>query len=231
MYSLVDKLSDRFSEWSNITNEYIKLHYTLSDSEDIQQKFENSVLKMHKILEELLLNFIKFGRFKDKFSSVQMSVFPDFGQVAVVFSQKLQTEFEFGINNEGFFMSTYVTNPECLIKVKDDFWIELTSLFSLGVFKFTENACITPLTEEEKSAEKIFQKAKSNVFKIVSDYILLSLNNPDSLIDFGWFEIKWPFNQTDWEHLIVNGCQAFKKLYRLNYLLYKAGKRKKQHAK
>lgn len=213
------KISSHFSKWDKVLSEYIKSYYSIDHID--QEKYRNVVLELHEILNKMLSVFIEIGKFKDQLGlPAKIEIFPTFGQAAVVTSQKMGTEFSLGIDDDSFFLQTYIYHPWHLKKMKEDFWIEFTSLCSLGDFQFVENAGLA--SEEGKQAEKIFKNAKSSVFQLIRNVILLELYDSNSLIDLGWLEIRWPFNKINWEVLIRNGSLAFKKLYKLNYMLYRA---------
>jgi len=109
----------------------------------------------------------------------------------------------------------------------NDFCTTFTELFSFGKFSFQENA--VPTFDRKKPAPDIFKGGKSDIYTLIRNYILLELYSEGSL-DLGWFRIEWPHN-TSWEVLIRNGCDAFKRIYRLNYMLYRVEYLRRQSRK
>ena len=72
------------------------------------------------------------------------------------------------------------------------------------------------LTDQYKH---LLRNNRSNLFKLLRNYILLDINKKSS-IDIGWLSLKWA-KEISFEQLLTKGCQAFKNLYTIDYLLYK----------
>ncbi len=68
---------------------------------------------------------------------------------------------------------------------------------------------------------KLFKNAKSSIFQLVRNYILLEAYDGSS-DDLGSLEIKWPLTAS-WTELITNAAKAFRYIYRVNYMLYRKG--------
>jgi len=183
------------------------------ESSDIAYK--KAAAELNSVFAAILSFFVVHSGVKAKFSSPQYQ-FVMSGQGVSVKSEKMNTEICFGIYRNEFFMDSYIEYPWYLKNMDDEFWANSLELDSLGKFKFQENA--TPSSSEAKNILKTMGKSKSNIFNMIRNYILLE--NSGGSIDLGSLEIMWPIN-TPWEKLLHNGVGVFKRLYRINYLLYR----------
>lgn len=221
-------LSHHFKEWNHIIQDYHELFYENYDSQDPDQY--NKVIRVHNIFETILKFFTRYGEFKDSWDfPARINLFPSIFY-ATVGSEKIGLEFDFGINDyENFFLSTHLIYPYNIKNMNDIFWSHFSELVSFGQFEFLENFWRSS-DEVEKSLKK-FKNSSSNIFRLIRNYILLELYEGGSA-DYGSLEIKWPIS-TSWDIIIKNGASAFKRLYQINYMLYrneylriKMGKRK-----
>lgn len=139
------------------------------------------------------------------------------GQQAIVKSEKLDLDFIIGIYHREFFLTTDLIYSYYIKNMDNSFWSHFTVLDSLGHFNLLENSLQS--SDKSKLAKKEFKNVNSSIFRLIRNHIIFELIDGGSA-DCGSFEIKWPVS-TSWEVIIKNGSSAFKRLYRINYILYR----------
>lgn len=78
-----------------------------------------------------------------------------------------------------------------------------------------------PSSPEAQNFLKELKNSKSNIFRVIRNYILLEVYEEDSS-NLGSLEIKWPLTAS-WIDIVSNCVKAFAGLYKINYMLYKVG--------
>jgi len=213
-------LFHHFEDWDDIMRDYYELTYGKDndDADDLDKNIKNT-LELHNIFETLLMYFTRYGKFKDSWGfPARMNDFP-FRQHATVGSGKLGVDFDFGLDYGNLFLSTYIRYPSFIKNMDNTFWSLFTELDSLGQFNFVENSF--PSSNDAEIAMKKFKNSNSSIFKLIRNHIFFEHYDGGS-VDYGWLEIKWPIS-TSWDIIVKNGSSAFKNLYRINYMLYRAG--------
>lgn len=208
--------SYKFEKWNQQMKEQIEVNYHLKDFDDKER--DKIFYSTNELLFEISENFFRYGNFKDDWDTSKCYL--NFGgQNLLLKSLKMNFTFDWGVDNDQFYLQSYLTHSENLRYMKDDFWEMMLGLSQYGDFKFVENAGLD-------SQQRIkFENKTSNVFRLIRNYILFQVddsadNRRHSDLDLGWFEIRWNFG-TDWAKVLENSCKAFKDLYRLNYQLWK----------
>ena len=205
----------KFDEWDRVYKDFLCINF--GDDDLSEEKHVEISLQFQSILSDIVQLFIYFGKFRDDWDLPgKMNIYP-FGQEAIIKSKKLNHEFSFGLYASEFFIETYVIYPWNLKHMPDDFWITFTELSKFGAFTFQDNAF--PVFDNGKPLPEAFKYGRSNIYKIIRNCILLEQFSEGSL-DLGWFKITW-HRETQWNILIRKGCEAFKRIYKLNYLLYR----------
>lgn len=210
-------LSSHFAEWYDVMRDYYELVYENDVEYDFDSKYEQTTFKLHNIFETILNFFTRYGEFKDCWDFPARINFSRFGQWATVSSDKLNISFDFGFDYAYFFLNTYLRYPSNIKHMNDEFWSNFIALESLGHFNFLENSF--PSSGDSEMAMKEFKNSKSNISRLIRNHIFFELFDGGSL-DYGWLEIKWPIS-TAWDIIIKNGASAFKRFYRINYMLYR----------
>lgn len=212
-----ESLSCHYSEWNNIFRKHFQFAYESDDEkDDLTNEIEVS-LEVHNVFETILKFFTRCGQFKDTWHfPARLHVFL-FGQLASVRSEKMGVEFDFGIDHSDFFLSSELRYPSHIRNVDDKFWAHLIGLQSIGRLEFLEN--IVPSWNGANKAMKVLKNAKSSLFQVIRNYILLEMYQEEAS-DLGSLEIKWPVTAS-WDLIIKNGLCAFDKLYKINYMLYR----------
>lgn len=216
--TIINKNSKKYTIWNNHLEEHFELNfsnleYCLADKERI-------FYQTNELLFEIAKNFYSYGNFKDNWdnSKCHLNIF---GQNLLLKSLKTNQTFDWGIENDNFYLQSYFYYPENIRHMKDDFWELILGLKNYGEFKFVENSGLN------SKDRKKFENKTSNIFRIIRNYMLFqveTINSNDfqktTYQDLGWLEIKWKAG-TDWSELLENSCKAFKDLYRINYMLWK----------
>jgi hypothetical protein len=212
----VQLLSSHFPEWDNTMSRYEKQLYD-DDNDDVSDEDVSTVGEVHKIFETILKACTTCGAFRDTWDfPAKFSLMP-FGQETVVHSKKMGAEFVLGGEHHDIFLRTCFLGPAYIRNMGDEFWSCFVELRSLGDFRFEENAWLS--SPEGGKAMKGFKNTKSNIFRIIRNYILLEIYQGDSA-DLGSLEIKWPVT-LPWNELISRAVRAFGYFYKMNYMLYK----------
>lgn len=204
---LIDDNSHKFGEWIDIIN----LHNQLS----IEERLE-FVVKVADVLGEISELFFKCGAFKDKFDNSQMHL-NLYGPSLIIKSSKTDCTFNLGIDNNGFYLHTYLKHSDSLRFMKDTFYRDIFFLNDLGYFKLVENEFYSG--ETRSKYPDFFNNNKSTIFRLLRNYFVGTTEKERNII-LGDFEISWTYD-TNFYDIISNGCLAFKTLYKLNYSLWK----------
>lgn len=212
----LNQLSHNFKEWDNILHTCYRCH-ALSQEIDTELSFQ-----MQKLLDEILELFIGSFRTREQWG--------DFKTYPSIYSHNVHTvstqtgvQIEFGVNfsqldrGHVFYLDSSIVKPHNLRRMKDNFWQKFLSLENIGDFVFNEN--VIPNSE----ANKLFVNKKSNLFKLIRNFMLITMHNPESIRDIGNLTIKWDIMNMDWKEMIENANSAFLIFYSLNQMLYKSG--------
>ena len=210
----IKTLSGEFTKWDHLVSMFLEAEYS-DENEFSEKEYQSVLIQLNNVLADALTTFADFSGTKDKFSDPQYRLIT-MGQCLSIASEKMGIEFSFGIYQNSFFIETFIQYPWYLKSMDDSFWQLFLDLEALGNFKFQESAI--PSSPEAREILKYTSKSKSNIFNVIRNYILLESSGGS--VDLGSLEISWPVS-TPWEDLLKNGIEAFKKLYRINYLLYR----------
>lgn len=213
----LESLSPCYPQWDDVLRRYFELTYGSNDKDDLNDEVKVS-LQVHDIIETILKLFTEYGDVKDTWNFPARSDALPFGQQATIRSTKMEVEFGFGIYHNDFFLQSNIKPPFYIKNMDDEFWSYFVALKSLGQFEFLGNAY--PSSDDADKAIKDLKNTKSNIFQLIRNYILLELYEGKTE-DIGSLEIKWPVT-TAWDSVIKNGVFAFSRMYRINYMLYRA---------
>ncbi len=204
-----------FPSWAKTVREYVFI--TFSEENYNEEENSQAILNLHNTLSDIVKIFIQFGRFKDEWSEFSLLPAAYIGIRTSIKSKKIGCEFEFSFDERGYCLESYIHHPENLKHMDDKFWQNIMELPNYGEFQFVDNACFS--TPNGIIADKLFKNKKSNIFRLIKNTILLELYD-EALIDIGWFSLRWS-SDISWEELLINGCNAFKLLYKINYSLWR----------
>lgn len=212
----LESLSPHFPEWTNTLQRHEEETYR-NMAEEVSDEAVRAELGVHEICKAILGVCTRCGRYRDTWDAGTFMPFP-FGQETTIKSRKVSAEFAFGCSHRDFFLSSYLHFPGNIRKMTDEFWACFIELMPLGHFRFVENA--SPSSQEARRIMKQSTNAKSNIFKLICNYLVLEAYGEGS-DDVGGLEVKWPFTMP-WNQLVENAVKAFGYLYNINYMLYKS---------
>ena len=98
-----------------------------NDNEDDYDKLYGLTLKLHTIFETILKTFTKEGKFKDSWDFPARINLSAFGQQASIRSEKLEVDFDFGIDYADFSPLTYLIYPSYIKNMDNSFWSNFTN--------------------------------------------------------------------------------------------------------
>lgn len=221
--TIITENKDNLQLWARRINDYRNYSVSKSPANDEWGKF---IYEIAGYLRGFLKVFIEFGKFKDKFIEPTFELYGE-GIESNITSEKMAIKFNFGFDYKGLYLNTCISNPECLKNVHDDFWETFLKLSQFGDFKFDENAGFG--NDVKKRYAHLFKPTKSNLYRLQRNYFLqefLRKEDRDNIeiSDLGWFYMRWSPKEYGAADILVMGCEAFKLMYQLNYLLWKASK-------
>jgi hypothetical protein len=150
------------------------------------------------------------------------------GSSVILRSAKLEHDFTFEVDDLGarWLLSSTLGRSQHLPKMADQFWRTLLELHDYGSPSFVSNRLMT--------------EHKSILWTIMAEHSLLASDEEcdtgtDQFLDSGTLELSWPLG-TPAEQLKDQLTESFRRLYRLNYLLYRhdyilTASRAKHHAR
>ncbi|MBC6109487.1 hypothetical protein ACFOG5_04370 [Pedobacter fastidiosus] len=216
---LIASSAKHFPEWDKMIDEHLDARYNILDKEE--KELERIFYQSNEFLMSIANNFFSFANFKDSWdnSKCYMNVY---GQNILLRSEKMDTVFQWGLENDQFYLESYIICGENLRYMTDDFYALLMELKYLGDFEFLE---MRSLTKEERP---FFENKTSSVFQLIRNFMLYqtekmngsNYQQPENL-ELGQFILKWDAQLTDWPSLIEKASRAFKILYNINYRLWK----------
>lgn len=202
--------------WNYVINKFSESHFSSPYVDySISKNSKETKDLLCEILTILLIHFAKASSVKDIFSDPYWYQLPHYPS-ANLRSEKLESEFTFGIYQNNYYLTIDIHYPFYLKSMEDKFWKYFVELSEFGKFEFMENS--SPSSEMAKDIEKTIGKCKSNVFKQIKNYILLENNGGSG--DIGSLEVSWPVT-IEINELIDKATNAFRNLHKVNYLLYR----------
>jgi hypothetical protein len=214
---IVNKNAHNFQNWNKVHYKY--MDYLFGDSEYNDDEVFKITLDTVEMFQNFLSAFIKYGNYKDEWSEITfLPMF--FGLFIQINSNKTGCSYDFGFDEKGFFLNYNLRYYQNIKRMNDEFWLNYITLSQCGDFEFVDNSCINSnILFEFKDT---FKFNRSNLFRFIRNSIFCDTNQVHD-IDFGFLQIRW--ENINWEQLLINGCQAFKKLYKIDYFLWKANKK------
>jgi hypothetical protein len=211
---LVDNNSENFNDWIKIIND----HNSMFNPEKKLSQDEQSdlVFKTVDVLAQIAEIFFKYGSFKDTFDTSKMHL-NVYGLNLIIKSTKTENQFNFGIDNKGIYLDTYLRHSENLRHMDDSFYKDIFLLMDLGDFELQENQFYNKQTTNKYTL--LYNNKKSKIFRLLRNYIVGTAENERDIL-LGNFLIQWSYDN-DFYDIIYNGCLAFKTFYKLNYSLWK----------
>lgn len=139
------------------------------------------------------------------------------GTDPVVKSDKFEQGFQLGVWLDSFFFfDVPIHYPRHLYKMPDEFWKLFLDLHDYGKLEYKENV-VTKVPSCIRSQSK--NTSKRSLFRLVQNCVLFA-DQHDDFNDFGSIELMWPIN-IEKREFYSNLYGAFKRLYKMNYMLYR----------
>ena len=115
-----------------------------------------------------------------------------------------------------FYLASPIKNPKNIKFMKDEFWMLLFELSSLGKFGFKEAE--QPDKNIRQKHPQLFNKT-GNYYKLLRNYFLFEADY-GLIRELGSISVSWD-NSTTFDRLIPKICDSFKIMYQLNFLLWR----------
>src|SRR5450759_154227 len=113
------ELMSIFPRWAEAMAHYLKAIPHLYDK---QSHYPKSDISIHEMLNEMVTFFILHCEFRDKFFNDFGIPIGPWGQSVRFHCNRIDSDFTFGFDYQGFFFSTDIRYPEHLKRMDDEFW-------------------------------------------------------------------------------------------------------------
>lgn len=220
---IIEKFSDDFDLIVDNINNYLTMWRDSSqrDTDEVWKTTIDCVNSLAKIAEACFA----YGNFKDNWEYSKF--YQHFsGPELIIKSLKTNCGYSLGLDNNGIYLSTYISNNDNIRYMGDDFWKSLLDLSEYDGFIYDENEFTR--TERTREFPQLFSANKSMIYRIMRKYIF-DQTDPDfreCSSSVGELKIFLTFD-TDVEDMFREFCTAFKIMYQLNYKLWKVSDLKK----
>lgn len=123
-----------------------------------------------------------------------------------------------------FYLDAPIHYPRNIYRVSDEFWEIFLELHQYGMLNFEEGlASNIPGYMKPKTKNT----SQASLFRLIQNYLFVSkdldieeFRDGNALEDLGSIEVKWPV-KIEINKFLNNIYEAFKRLYRLNSMLYR----------
>ncbi len=217
---IIREKSAEFSHWSETFNTFMAMSYNdVAYQADVVADIWMDTEIMY---EEILDAMIRISGARDEWEGPLFLPLAVKGGLEVIYrAAKIESRYIFGTDEIGFFLSTDLSFAENLRKMDDGFWFMMAEISQLGKLDLWENV-VLPDSEVRKEPY-LYRKSKSKIFSLIRNSIAIEKHygiceDLDSII------VRWNYD-TPWVELLEKGAQAFKNLYRMNYELWRKGRK------
>jgi hypothetical protein len=216
----------KFTKWEEQYQEF--LFENFNPGSVSKEESERIFFQTNELLIDVANNFFACGKFKDTWDTSKCSLYYT-GQYLLLKSQKMDIEFDWGLQEDRFFLQCYIHNGVNLRYMTDSFWQNLLDLRELGDFEFIPQFS---LNTQERA---YFENKTSALFQLIRNFMIeraAAMNKGshpyNGHINTGDLRLTWPPGLA-WAELLAHACGAFKLLYTISYQLWKVDdlKRKK----
>lgn len=167
------------------------------------------------LLAKALETFILESKIKDTWTEMQWYS-TSHGVFVKVNSKTQNHAYSIGIYKNEIDINTTILEPQNIKNLPDEFWFHFSELTNIGNFKFQDNAGLPDISKTTFD----LKGCRSNVYKMIRNFVLLEEHSSSNTIDLGWFEFKWDISES-LDSLLLSGPGVLKRMHRLNYLLYR----------
>ncbi len=217
----LDKLIDKHSSEFNPIIEKINAYIELSNSDIDYSTDDNWKIAIDCVngLSKLAEYSFEYGNFKDnwEYDKFYQNLY---GPELIIKSLKTNCDYRIGLDLNGIYLSTNLRFNDNLRYMDDQFWKSLMELSEFSGFEYEEYEFTSD--KQRKKFPDLFKTNKSMIFRIMRKHFF-DITNEDwqySSSSVGEFKITWT-KEKEFEFMVRKCCEAFKKMYRLNYQLWK----------
>ena len=213
---IIREKSAEFSHWSETFNTFMAMSYNdvayqAADEADIWMDAEI-------MYEEILDAMIRISGIRDEWEGPLFLPLAVKGGLEIIYrAAKIESQYIFGTDEIGFFLSTDLSWAENLRKMNDDFWFMMAELSQLGKLDLWENV-VLPDSEVRKEPY-LYRKSKSQIYSLIRNSIALE-KHYGTCEDLGSIIVRWNYD-TPWDELLEKGTRVFRNLYMMNYELWR----------
>lgn len=221
---IMNETSDQLEHWTDTLNKHNALRNDILLRSD--EYYDKTIYEIAEVLKQISDRFIQYSAVKDKFDNSKMHIHFS-GPALIIKSEKMNSDFNFGIGEQGIYLETYLLHSENMRQMDDDFYEDFLSLDDLGYFELMESERYGKETREKYG--DAFAGTKSKIFKIIRNNIVGHADNIRHPVAPN-LQISWN-NEYDIFDMLRNGCQAFHLFYKLSYQLWKISDLKSKTSK
>lgn len=225
LHKTIEKFSNDFDLIVDSINNYLVM-WRDSSQKDADETWKITIECVNS-LAKIAETCFAYGKFKDDWE--YSNFYQNFsGPELIIKSLKTNCGYRLGIDNNGIYLSNYISHNDNIRYMGDDFWKSLLDLSECKGFVYEENEFIG--TDRTKEFPQLFSANKSMIYRIMRKYIFdqTDSNFREGSSSVGELKIFLPFN-TDVEEIVKEFCVAFKIMYQLNYKLWKVSDLKKKY--
>lgn len=226
LIAAIDSQREKFELWSEKFMYYVDTSITyeikVTDEEGVKATKE-----FVRVLNDIIQFGIKFGAVKDTWTETKFYMLVTGGVMPFVHSQKTGSEYSFGFDRQGFFFELWPKHLNNLRYVGDDFWKLFLNLKEHGDLEIVQSEFNAD--PEAKKVLKRISNNKSEVFKLIRDYILFEIYS-DETPAFIKLVLRWQPNLY-WDEILNKFSLAFKDFYKIDYLLWHPSYQKQHNGK
>ncbi len=223
----LDKLminqSPEFNSIIEKINAYIELNN--SDTDFTTDEIWETTIACVNGLSTIAKYSIEYGSFKERWD--YDSFYQNFyGPELIIKALKIKCDYKIGLDENGIYLSTDLRHNGNLRYMGDQFWKKLLDLSEFKGFEYSEFEFTSD--KQRKKFPDLFNTNKSMIYRIMRKYFF-DVTNEDwqyKSSSVGELKITWK-KELDFEFMLRQCCLAFKKMYQLNYELWKISDLKK----
>lgn len=215
---------ERFAHWSECLSHY---QHAIWHPETLsEESYKKANINFLGVLDEIFRFFRDNAGVRDEWESpARVHVYP-LGQQIWCQSRKQSEEYRFGIYGDTFRLEVGISNAWNIKHMPNEFWALLTETYEYGALSFNENAVLRS-SQEHPIKPELLRAARSDIYKMIRNYILFEQASQGPVYDLGFLEMAWPCG-ISWATLLEKGTHAFRCLHRLNYRLWRCEYQREQ---
>lgn len=219
LQKVVHKYEKELEDWyENIRchqEQYI-LPYNF-DWEDVPEKPVDIEAQLHQLLG-IFIDYAGKGGPWERHESLDYGT----GFSTGIISRQIDHPYILGVDKDSIYLETPVAYPASIRKMFDRFVQTVADYSRFGVFSYNENEIFDDaILRAYRGLLK--KKIKGQLPDLLRHYFIAEAELGGEF-DFGFLEIKWPLHQFPMYQVLIESCQAFETIHRLNVALWKQSK-------